>query len=75
MRLQPPFLRLPPIPKISHAPLPARPAPTRARESLGQAGDAVQPLFIMIDPARDTTKRLAPGTSAARIAEVIRPNL
>ncbi len=30
-----------------------------AIESLGQAGDAVQPLFITLDPARDTTRRLA----------------
>ena len=30
-----------------------------AIDSLGQAGDAVQPLFITLDPARDTTKRLA----------------
>lgn len=30
-----------------------------AIDSLGQAGDAVQPLFITLDPARDTTVRLA----------------
>ena len=30
-----------------------------AIESLGKAGDAIQPLFITLDPARDTTKRLA----------------
>lgn len=30
-----------------------------AIESLGKAGDVVQPLFITLDPARDTTKRLA----------------
>ena len=30
-----------------------------AIEALGQAGAAVQPLFITLDPARDTTKRLA----------------
>ena len=30
-----------------------------AIESLGAAGEAVQPLFITLDPRRDTTKRLA----------------
>ena len=30
-----------------------------AIDSLGKAGDAVQPVFITLDPARDTTKRLA----------------
>ena len=30
-----------------------------AIESLGKAGEAVQPVFITLDPARDTTKRLA----------------
>ena len=30
-----------------------------AIDSLGKAGDAVQPLFITLDPARDTTRRLA----------------
>lgn len=30
-----------------------------AIESLGAAGDAVQPLFITLDPERDTAKRLA----------------
>ena len=30
-----------------------------AVDSLGKAGEAVQPLFITLDPARDSTKRLA----------------
>jgi cytochrome oxidase Cu insertion factor (SCO1/SenC/PrrC family) len=30
-----------------------------AIEALGQAGEAVQPLFITLDPKRDTTRRLA----------------
>jgi cytochrome oxidase Cu insertion factor (SCO1/SenC/PrrC family) len=30
-----------------------------AIESLGPAGEAVQPLFITLDPARDTSRRLA----------------
>ena len=30
-----------------------------AIESMGKAGEAVQPLFITLDPARDTTRRLA----------------
>ena len=31
----------------------------RAIEQLGAAGDAVQPVFITLDPARDTPRRLA----------------
>ncbi len=31
----------------------------QAIESLGAAGEAVQPIFVTLDPARDTTERLA----------------